>query len=338
MEKIDMKKIAQEANVSMTLVSQVLNNRNIRVAEATRRRILDVASRYQYVPNRLAAALKLKRTNTIAILVPFTSVGFFSELIYHIESYALDRGYNTLVLNTFGDKKKEENALQFYRSQLADGFLVAAQNVETNRIILSQMKSDSIPLVFIDRFVDGIEAPTVSSDHVETAYELCRKLIDKGKKDIVFIRRVDDPENSTLRGRVAGYARAMESAGLAPDVLDFHFEGDEGSDLLERLASRPAPEAVFLHSGFYMPHLLKTCERLGYGIGAIDFGTVDGFLIPFDFSRAGELFEMMRGNITVAVQDTRGIARRAVDALIETMEAGSSVGPGSFIPVEWKEL
>ena len=337
-EKVDLKMIAQEAKVSPTLVSQVLNNRNIRVAESTRTRILEIAERYHYVPNRLASGLKLKRTNTIAILVPFTSVGFFSELIYHIESYALEKGYNTLVLNTFGESGKEERALQFYRSQLADGILVAAQNTETNRAILREMTEERVPFVFIDRYVDGIDAPTVSSDHARTSRELCERLIAKGKRDIVFARRVNEPENSTIRGRVEGYRAAMASAGIEPDILEFMYFGEDGSDLRERLSGRRAPQAVFLHSGFYMPHLLETCELLGYDIGSIEFVTVDGFMIPFDFPRAGDLFRMMRGNITVAVQDTPAIARRAIDVLIDGMEGRESADGDSFVGVACKQL
>lgn len=336
-EKIDLKKIAREAQVSTSLVSQVLNNRTIRVAESKRLKILEIAASHHYVPNRLASGLKLKRTNTIAILVPFTPVGFFSELIYHIEAYALARGYNTLVLNTFGDCEKEENALQFYRSQLADGFLVAAQNTENNRGVLSRMEEERVPFAFIDRYVDGIKVPTVSSDHVGTAFDLCKRLISRGKKDVLFVRRVNEPENSAIRGRLEGYAKAMRSAGLEPEVLDFTFEGDDRSDLGDQLSKRLIPQAIFLHSGFYMPHLLRTCERLGYDIGAIEFVTVDGFLIPFDFRGASKLFRHMKGNIAIAVQDTKAIASAAIDVLFDAMDGGKQERKEFFIPVELKE-
>jgi LacI family transcriptional regulator len=144
MIRIQLKQIAEEAQVSTTLVSQVLNKRDVRVAAETRERILRIAERYHYLPNRLAAGLKLKRTNTIAVLVPFTSAGFFSELIYHIEAYAMERGFNSLVINTFGERDKETKGLQLYKSQLADGFLVPAKR-PTASTPLRPAASRSIP-------------------------------------------------------------------------------------------------------------------------------------------------------------------------------------------------
>ncbi len=320
MERIDIKGIAKEANVSATLVSQVLNRRNVRVSEETRNRILEVASRYDYVPNRLAAALKLKKTNTIAIIVPFTSLGFFSELIYHIEARAMDRGYNTLVLNTFGDEGKEASALQFYRSQLADGYLVAAQNSEANKAILRRMNDERVPLAFIDRYVDDIAAPVVSSNHESVARGLTASLLAEGRRNVAFLLRSNEPANTTMRSRLAGYERAMREAGLEPSVVSFEYRGGGKSDLPDRLLTIPRPDGLFVHSGFYMPLTLDACGRLGYGQDMPRLVTVDGFHIAFDYPEAERLFSMLRGKVSVAVQDTEAIAERAVERVLALID------------------
>lgn len=324
MERIDIKGIAKEAGVSATLVSQVLNRRNVRVSEETRSRILEVAERYDYVPNRLAAALKLKKTNTLAIVVPFTSLGFFSELIYHIEARAMARGYNTLVINTFGDEGKEASALQFYRNQLADGYLVAAQNSEANKVILRRMTDEGVPLVFIDRYVDGIKAPVVASDHEAVARSLTASLIERGRKNIHFLLRKNEPQNTTMRSRLAGYEEAIRDAGLAPSIVSFEYRGGGRSDLLERLRAIPRPDGLFVHSGFYMPIALDACGRLGYGRDMPRLVTVDGFHIAFDYPDADRLFSMLSGKVSVAVQDTEAIAERAVERVLALIEGPSS--------------
>ena len=345
MKRVSLKKIAEEAKVSVPLVSQVLNNKEVRASPETKRTIFEVANKYNYVPNRIASALKLKRTNAIAVLAPFTAVGFFSELNYYIEAYAMAKGYNTLVFNTFGEQEKEMRALQFCLSRMVDGFIMAPQDMNAHAEILERMNAEGFPFVFVDRYVDRVDSVTISSDHFAVAADVTRRLIDKGHRQIVLVRRVNEPENSTQKNRMNGYAAAMRERGLEPEILGFSFDSEESTDLVDRLSRRMAaasgrmPDAILLASGFYMPHLLRACCKAGYEVGEIDFMTVDSFVFPFEFIKEKELLGKLNGNLGVVVQDTRLIARRAVDALVDFIEGSSSSGRGfSYIPVSVRQL
>ena len=70
MIKLTIKRIAELANVSTATVSKVLNGKDKNISEATRRRILEIVERENYRPNRIAKGLKLKKTNTIGLIVP----------------------------------------------------------------------------------------------------------------------------------------------------------------------------------------------------------------------------------------------------------------------------
>lgn len=338
MPKVSLKQIAQEAGVSPSLVSQVFNNRQVRVSESTRTRILEIASKHNYKPNRLASGLKLKRTGTIAVIVPFTPTGFFSELIYHIEAYALDLGFNTLVLNTFGNREKEMQVLGLYQSQIADGILLAPQDVESRSSILLQMRDERYPFVFIDRYVDDIDAMTISSDHAQVARELTMRLVARGCKDIVFIKRDDELLNSTKRDRVQGYISAMESCSLAPQIVGFDYADGNPASLYERLKGRKTPEAIFLFSGFYMPYLLDVCRLLEYDNAKIQFATVDPFIIPFPLLQKSEIQGRFHDNLCVAIQNTSAIARQAVSALIARINGVNAEYGARTVPVEYVKL
>jgi LacI family transcriptional regulator len=337
--KVDLKLIAKEAGVSPTLASQVLNNRAVRVAPETRERILGAAERHQYSPSRLATALKMKRTNTIAALVPFTSVGFFSELIFHIQAYAMERGFNTLVINTFGDRELEARALGLYRSRMMDGFIVAPQNAGAHKELFGQIGEDAFPFVFVDRKLDGVEGASVSSDHGAIAAELTRRLVAEGHREVLFLVRQNEAENSTMRSRRQAYAATMAEAGLEPAVLGFSHEG-ERADLAERLAARGKgqPEAIFLASGYYMPHLLSACARLGYDVGRMRFATVDPFVLPCEFLREKTLIERMGSNLLVAQQDVARIARSSVGLLIDMIEGKKVEAGDAYVPVAIFEI
>lgn len=338
MPKVSLKQIAQEAGVSPSLVSQVFNNRQVRVSENTRARILEIAAKHSYKPNRLASGLKLKRTGTIAVIVPFTPTGFFSELIYHIEAYALELGFNTMVLNTFGNREKEMQVLGLYQSQMADGILLSPQDLGSKNSLLRQMRDEGYPLVFIDRYVDGIDAEIVSSDHTSVAYELTMRLIAKGSRDIVFFRRDDELLNSTKRDREQGYMSAMESSSLTPRFLGFDYDGGDSASLCERLKRLEKPDAIFLHSGFYMPLLLEAFSSVGYDYHRTRLVTVDPFVIPFQFLQKDEILGSFHDNLIVAVQDTSAIARQAVSTLIAQIKGEEHAHGARAVPVEFVEL
>lgn len=338
MAKTGLKHIALEAGVSPSLVSQILNNREVRVSEETRKRVREIAAKYDYTPNRLASGLKLKRTDTIAVIVPFTPVGFFSELIYHIEAYAMDLGYNTLVINTFGDRRKELQALDLYRSRMADGILIAPQDVGTPNTTLLHMKEEGYPFVFIDRYVDGVDTVRVSSDHAAVAYELTGKLVRQGCRDVMLLKRDDEILNSTKRDRVQGFLAAAADLSIESRVVGFDYSGDGSAALYEALKNEACPDAIFLFSGYYMPCLLEARARLSAGMERMHYATVDPFVIPFSLLKNTKNQYGFNGNLHIAVQDLSVIARRAVATLIAQIRGETPPPDAGGVSVTFERL
>ncbi len=55
--KLTIKQIAEMAGVSVTTVSQILNNKGSRFSEETRKRVLDIVNKYHYKPDFLLRIL-----------------------------------------------------------------------------------------------------------------------------------------------------------------------------------------------------------------------------------------------------------------------------------------
>ncbi|MGE4584188.1 MAG: LacI family DNA-binding transcriptional regulator [Sphaerochaeta sp.] len=327
MPKTSLKQIAQEAHVSVTVVSLVLNNKakENRISDETRDRILAIAQREQYIPNRLASALQSKRSNIIAIVVPFTPVGFFVELIYHIEQYAMAKGYQAMVINTFNDEKKERESLGLYRSGLFDGMLIASLNNSSPSLnIYRAMQNQLFPFVFVDRFAEGIKADVVSSDHFHVAYEMTTQMLETGKRDILMLTRGGQAMNSTAKLRIEGYEAAMREKGLEPWEASFQLlsgEVDGQTTIASVLAELTRkPEAIFLHSGYYMPHLIKVYGDSPFKSYKAEFMTVDQFSFTQDLMIQKDLLEHVVGHFFITIQDIKQIAQRACDILLEKIE------------------
>lgn len=323
MGKVNLKKIAEEAGVSVSLVSLVLNNKKTRVSDETRQRIIDTAEKYHYVPNRLASSLKSNQTRIIAIIAPFTPVGFFSELIYYIEKRVIEHGYMAVVLNTFHDPEKEKESLALYRSQLFDGMLISAIAGSSYEGIYHEMTSISYPFVFIDRYAETIDADLVSSDHYRTSYDMTMKAVNKGSKNILFLYREDQNTTTTAALRKRGYEDAMKSAGLEPLMESFRVTGDDyhaKTDMVDGLNRHEDLDAVYLYSGYYLPSFLEEfgCSELNGK--SIDFYTVDGVDFNHEWIGIADAMTCLKGHFTTALQDTKQIAQIATDRLIEKIK------------------
>ena len=318
MVQVTIKTIANEAKVSISLVSQVLNNRDVRVSPETRERIIEVAEKYHYVPNKLASSLKSKQTNTIALLAPFTPNGFFSNLIYHVQKYADQAGYLTMVVNTFEDEERETQELELFQSGMFEGMIIAPLSHGKNLAVFQRMKYLEYPFVFVDRFNADMQIPLVSSDHSEVASQLTKQAIAEGKKDIVFLYR-GNSNNSSGELRIAGYCQAMKDEGLTPQTLSFSY--NHGPSDLEEIQEALSlldhqPDAFFIHSGYYLPLLVHACRDRGFCLDSLYFLMVDGFNFTEECSDGPTLLSQITGRCTIALQDIDSIAKNAVELLL----------------------
>lgn len=83
--KITIKDIARMANVSITTVSLVLNNKPSRISEIKKREIKDIALKHNYSPNISARSLVTKSSKTIGLIIPYLENSFFASLAKSIE-------------------------------------------------------------------------------------------------------------------------------------------------------------------------------------------------------------------------------------------------------------
>lgn len=80
-KKITIRDLAKEAGVSVTTVSQILNNKGDRFSKATQERVLALRDKYKYVPDFNARNLILKSAKTIGVLVPNIANPFLGLLL-----------------------------------------------------------------------------------------------------------------------------------------------------------------------------------------------------------------------------------------------------------------
>lgn len=70
--------VAKIANVSVTTVSRVLNNRGY-ISEATRMKVYQTMEQLNYQPNEIARSLLRKQSNVIGLIIPSVAHPFLAS-------------------------------------------------------------------------------------------------------------------------------------------------------------------------------------------------------------------------------------------------------------------
>jgi LacI family transcriptional regulator len=299
--------VAKRAGVSISTVSVALNN-STRVSVETHRRVMEAVEATGYSPNSIARSLRLGRTNLIGLVVSEITNPFFAALAKIIQSEALHAGYNLIVCNSDESPVRELELLDILRAQRVAGIIVSPSgHDDAYRHALGGFAD--VPLVTIDRFVDGLERGFVGLDSRLAGRMVTQYLLRLGHREIAFI---GGPEGiSSADQRLAGFSEAMKEAGLdvAADLCRHaDFRAETAYSMARELLLRPRrPTAFIAVNNVTMIGTLQAIEDLG-------------FQCPFDVSLAGmdefPLANVLRPRLTVAAQPIDEIGRRAVASLL----------------------
>ena len=204
--------IARELGLSKMTVSRAIND-NPLVNPTTRERVMEVARRLNYQPNHFARALVTNRSYLIGVIVPDLMHSYFAEILHGIGSYARGAHYQIVIGNSEEDISREisEAEALCWRT---DGLIIAPTVPASKAEIYRAMLRNGSKLVFIDRTLDSVNCPMVTTDNVEVGVLATEHLIRLGHKRIGHFRGTS---TSTSKERLEGYKKALSRAGIALD-------------------------------------------------------------------------------------------------------------------------
>lgn len=204
--------VAREAGVSPATVSNVLNGRWKQTSPATRERILEVAKRLNYRPNAMAAALRTRRTRTVAVV--FTNIlnPFYTAVLRGIQDEARRAGYTIVLANSDDSPELEREAVATFRAQQVDGLIITTTG--ENDQLLKTLPETGVPTVLVDRGDPDLALDTVRVDNISAARAAVEYLLRLGHRRVAIISGLTTGV-PTRAGRVKGYQQALEAAGIA---------------------------------------------------------------------------------------------------------------------------
>ncbi|MDO8389707.1 MAG: LacI family DNA-binding transcriptional regulator [Actinomycetota bacterium] len=318
-----MRQVADEADVSVQTVSNLINGRLDHMAPTTEARVRAVIDRLGYRPNSAAQGLRSQSNRTISFVVVDPSQRFLGDAMTDLFLAGLgdevrEREYSLLIQSVRPSDGHGELTRSIAEGR-AEGAVIFLSGPPADRArVVEGLSNSELPVVLLQEHgVPEGEVPSIVAKDREGSRELCQHLIARGHQRIAFL--IADQGWSAIEQRVAGYQDAHAEAGirLHPTVLIRHgdFRPLNAAAVASRLLDLPSPPtAVMCGNDLLALGVLKAAREAGLKVPG-DLA-VTGF-DDFEFSSA-----MDPGLSTVRVPGYE-MGRYAAQSLIRALHSGS---------------
>lgn len=258
-KRVTISDIAALAGVSKATASLVLNGRGkeLRVAQETRERVLNLAQQHHYQPSIHARLLRDNRSHTIGLVVPeITNYGFavFSD---ELENLCREAGLQLLISCTDENASQETVVVKNLVSRQVDGLIVASSMQNDSDYV---KLSEQLPVVLFDRHINDTQLPLVITDSLTPTAELVERLARANPDEIYFLG--GQQRLSPTRDRLAGFMQGLERAGVTPRpewIIHGNYHPSSGYEMFAALCAklgRP-PKALFTAACGLMEGVLR---------------------------------------------------------------------------------
>ena len=304
-----MRDVARLANVSSAAVSSVLSGRagNIKVSEATRKRIHAAVEKLNYRPNSAARSLRRHQTDTIILLGTYS----YSDQMASAAMALNDRNLDGLMVLIKDRQLVLDRVDDTLRSNRADGVILAGSCAALNDFDCAQLRQRGWPVFAFGRpFPTECGISSIERDWRRGFTEIASSLKARGHSKILVIS--EPPEKPTTAFRLASAKLGFADAGLnLPDrYIRNHCEAENGPvrHIHEAIGQQGLSfTAVIVPDQSFLPELYWALRQYGMSVPG-DVSAVclqkDDFTNARDPAAAGLLWPLDQ------------MAREVVDAIL----------------------
>ena len=300
------------------------------ISVTTKARVQAEARRRNYIPNRAAQNLRLKRSGLVGVVVPQINEITYSQLVWGIERQAEAMGLQIILGHSLDSAETEMREVQkLIARQVEALLLVPAVRWQHRLATLELIRSSQIPTVLLDAYPAGAERfPRVSwavCDDQRGGQLATGHLLELGHREILFLAGPNGSSSSA--GRFSGYRRALMDADVAYDdarvfLADKDIESGRRA-MAQALSEKAAFTAVVAHND-------------SVAMGAAETLMQQGFRLPEDISIVGFGDGLLAANFRVPLTTVRVPQVEMGEAALRLafeLQKGEAVPPRVF-PVE----
>lgn len=299
---VGIKDVARVAGVAPSTVSRALGKGP--VSSEVRARVEAAVRATGYRANLSARRLRMRRTQTVGLIVADIRDPYFAAVGRAVEDAAYEAGMRVILCNTDEDADREFRYLSMMQEEQVTGLIFAPSPAAFE--ILPSLKF-GFPVVLVDRIGLACQFDAVALDSREASTMLVEHLFAQGRRRILGIFGDAD---ATSAERHEGYASAMARLGLPSHArrvappLDAVMQ-----DALSWLRAADRPEAVIVGDGVILQAIVRA---------------VRGRAMPEDLEVAGfgdePWISLLEPGLTIVEQPVDAIGREAMALLFERLQ------------------
>ncbi|MBW5800509.1 LacI family DNA-binding transcriptional regulator [Halomonas elongata] len=297
--------VARDAGVSKTSVSRYYSGERERLSASMQQRIAHAAERLGYQPNPMARGLKGGPSGLVGMLVADIRNPFSVAVMHGVEQACRRQGLSLMVCNTDNDPTLERQNLALLTSYRIEGLIVNAAGRHGEA--LAELAGGGLPLVLLDRSLEGIDADEVGLDNDRAIDMALDHLTERGYRRVLFV--TEPPARASSRqARMARFESGRSSRGLEGEVLSLELDDVAGLD--RRLsafldAATQQPTAILCGNGQVTLAVTRTLQARRVPLGEIGLMGIDEL----------DWCQLVTPGITTLAQPTDAIGQAAVDRL-----------------------
>jgi LacI family transcriptional regulator len=222
-----MKDVAAQAGVSLTTVTRVVNNKGY-VSPVTRKKVERAIKSLDYVPNRMALALKTGKSGVIGTLlpIPYDDVMVNQKLSSTLFSICEREGFHIFSQYCSLDMKSKPKLIRELVSRRVEG-IVSIAPIQFDEQDISYLRSKNIPVVQVDRFRDIPAMDRVIFNNYGGSSLAARHFIEKGHRNLGYIGKKLFEQDEI--DRLNGFRETLEKNGIDLE--------EENTELLDNYTS-----------------------------------------------------------------------------------------------------
>jgi DNA-binding LacI/PurR family transcriptional regulator len=303
---MDLREIARRAKVSTATASRAIN-RVPTVDPQLSRRVWRVVDELGYYPNTQARALVSGRSRIFGLIVSEITNPFFPEIVQAFETIAVEHGYEILLTSTVHDPRLMASSVRRMIERRVDGVAVMTFGME--ELLLKDLKSRRVPLVFIDV---GPALPRISNiriDYLHGIRQAVQHLAALRHQRIAFVAGPLSLKSAVARRDA--YLQSMQELGFACDprsIVEGNHTTEGGMAAAAQILNFPNRPTAIL------------CSNDLTAIGVMKRSYEDGVIIPRDLSVVGfddvRLAQYMLPPLTTVQMSQTDLATLAFKALL----------------------
>lgn len=260
---VQMKDVAERAQVSITTVSHVLNNTRP-VAPDTEHRVREALRELRYFKNISARLMVRGQSDSYGLIISDIENPFFPRLIKSFEQAADERGFDVLLSTSAYRSGREQKAVRRMIENKVRGVAVMTSQLDEEAV--NDLLANDIPVVRLDAGPVRRGRSNIRVDYSVGALSAARHLHELGHDRVAFLT---GPQNrlSAVTYRKAILDGLTRFGLCAAPILDGTNRLDNGVDCARILAaSGELPTALICGNDLAAIGAMRTFQEAGFRI------------------------------------------------------------------------